>query len=183
MNLREKRGPLGKTGRVCLRADWRGREPAAFDSTVSSAGRSPVADVPSCAGMVLGPGCPISAALGRKRSGGVECLHSCSSTVSFLPQTSQNLAPSSSFLPQLSQNKASGKGKEPVDSVFELLTLSATEVAGIHASTMILSRVGVPLLRFHPHSSHRRSIGQAIGLTAYSPQRAALFLRSRRKPW
>jgi len=25
------------------------------------------------------------------------------------------------------------------------------------------------LLRFHPHPSHRRSIGQTIGLTAYEP--------------
>ena len=56
-----------------------------------------------------------------------------------------------------------------------VLTLSATEVAGIHASTMILSRVGIPLLRFHPHPSQCRSIGQTIGLTAYSPQRAAIF--------
>jgi hypothetical protein len=31
---------------------------------------------------------------------------------------------------------------------------------------MLLSRVGIPLLRFHPHPSHRRSIGQAISLTA-----------------
>jgi hypothetical protein len=31
------------------------------------------------------------------------------------------------------------------------------------------------LLRFHPHPSHRRSVGQTIGLTAYSPQRAAIF--------
>jgi len=51
-----------------------------------------------------------------------------------------------------------------------LLTLSTTEVAGIHASTLILfAWVGIPLLRFHPHPSHRRSIGQAIGLTAYPP--------------
>ena len=55
------------------------------------------------------------------------------------------------------------------------LTLSATEVAGIHASTVILCWVGIPLLRFHLHPSHRRSIGQAIGLTACSPQRAAIF--------
>jgi len=45
----------------------------------------------------------------------------------------------------------------------------------IHASTLILSRVGIPLLRFHLHPSHRRSVGQTIGLTAYSPQRAAIF--------
>ena len=56
-----------------------------------------------------------------------------------------------------------------------LLILSATEVAGIHASTMLLSGVGIPLLRFHPHPSQCRSIGQAIGLTAYPPQRAAIF--------
>jgi hypothetical protein len=56
-----------------------------------------------------------------------------------------------------------------------VLTLSSTEVAGIHASTVILCWVGIPLLRFHPHPSHRRSIGQTIGLTAYSPQRAAIF--------
>jgi len=31
------------------------------------------------------------------------------------------------------------------------------------------------LLRFHPHPSHRRSIGQTIGLTAYPPQRVAIF--------
>jgi len=31
------------------------------------------------------------------------------------------------------------------------------------------------LLRFHPHPSQRRSIGQTIGLTAYPPQRAAIF--------
>jgi hypothetical protein len=55
------------------------------------------------------------------------------------------------------------------------LTLSATEVAGIHASIMVLCWVGIPLLRFHPHPSHRRSIGQTIGLTAYPPQRAAIF--------
>jgi hypothetical protein len=48
------------------------------------------------------------------------------------------------------------------------LTLSATEVVGIHASTLILfAWVGIPLLRFHPHPSQRRSIGQTIGLTAY----------------
>jgi len=58
-----------------------------------------------------------------------------------------------------------------------LLTLSATEVAGIHASTLILfAWVGIPLLRFHLHPSHRRSIGQTIGLTAYPPQRAAIFM-------
>jgi len=46
----------------------------------------------------------------------------------------------------------------------------------IHASTLLLfAWVGIPLLRFHPHPSHRRSIGQAIGLTAYPPQRAAIF--------
>jgi hypothetical protein len=55
------------------------------------------------------------------------------------------------------------------------LILSSTEVAGIHASTLIISRVGIPLLRFHPHPSQCRSIGQAIGLTACSPQRAAIF--------
>ena len=32
------------------------------------------------------------------------------------------------------------------------------------------------MLRFHLHPSHRRSIGQAIGLTAYPPQRAAIFM-------
>ena len=31
------------------------------------------------------------------------------------------------------------------------------------------------MLRFHPHPSQRRSIGQTIGLTAYPPQRAAIF--------
>jgi hypothetical protein len=31
------------------------------------------------------------------------------------------------------------------------------------------------LLRFHPHPSQCRSIGQTIGLTAYPPQRAAIF--------
>jgi hypothetical protein len=31
------------------------------------------------------------------------------------------------------------------------------------------------LLRFHPHPSQFRSIGQTIGLTAYPPQRAAIF--------
>ena len=31
------------------------------------------------------------------------------------------------------------------------------------------------MLRFHPHPSQCRSIGQAIGLTAYPPQRAAIF--------
>jgi hypothetical protein len=56
-----------------------------------------------------------------------------------------------------------------------LLILSATEVAGIHASIMVLCWVGIPLLRFHLHPSHRRSIGQTIGLTAYPPQRAAIF--------
>jgi len=56
------------------------------------------------------------------------------------------------------------------------LILSSTEVAGIHASTLILCWVGIPLLRFHPHPSHRRSIRQAIGLTAYPPQRAAIFM-------
>jgi len=46
----------------------------------------------------------------------------------------------------------------------------------IHASTLILfAWVGIPLLRFHPHPSQRRSIGQTIGLTAYPPQRAAIF--------
>ena len=40
---------------------------------------------------------------------------------------------------------------------------------------MILSRVGIPLLRFHLHPSQCRSIGQTIGLTAYPPQRAAIF--------
>jgi len=53
---------------------------------------------------------------------------------------------------------------------------SSLKVAGIHASTPILfAWVGIPLLRFHPHPSHRRSIGQTIGLTAYPPQRAAIF--------
>jgi hypothetical protein len=57
-----------------------------------------------------------------------------------------------------------------------VLILSSTEVAGIHASTLILfAWVGIPLLRFHPHPSHRRSIGETIGLTAYPPQRAAIF--------
>jgi len=47
----------------------------------------------------------------------------------------------------------------------------------IHASTMILlAWVGIPLLRFHPHPSHRRSIGQTIGPTACSPERAAIFM-------
>jgi hypothetical protein len=40
---------------------------------------------------------------------------------------------------------------------------------------MVLCWVGIPLLRFHLHPSQCRSIGQAIGLTAYSPQRAAIF--------
>ena len=31
------------------------------------------------------------------------------------------------------------------------------------------------MLRFHPHPSQCRSIGQTIGLTAYPPQRAAIF--------
>jgi hypothetical protein len=56
------------------------------------------------------------------------------------------------------------------------LTLSATKSREIHASTPILfAWVGIPLLRFHLHPSHRRSIGQTIGLTAYPPQRAAMF--------
>jgi hypothetical protein len=38
-------------------------------------------------------------------------------------------------------------------SVIACLTLSSTEVAGIHASTLILfAWVGIPLLRFHPLS-------------------------------
>jgi len=54
--------------------------------------------------------------------------------------------------------------------LFPLLILSSTEVVGIHASTLILfAWVGVPLLRFHLHPSQCRSIGQTIGLTAYSP--------------
>jgi len=40
---------------------------------------------------------------------------------------------------------------------------------------MVLCWVGIPLLRFHLHPSQRRSIGQTIGLTAYPPQRAAIF--------
>ena len=36
--------------------------------------------------------------------------------------------------------------------------------------------MGIPLLRFHPHPSQCRSIGQTIGLTAYPPQRAAIFM-------
>ena len=40
---------------------------------------------------------------------------------------------------------------------------------------LVLCWVGIPLLRFHPHPSQCRSIGQAIGLTAYPPQRAAIF--------
>jgi len=40
---------------------------------------------------------------------------------------------------------------------------------------MILCWVDIPLLRFHPHPSQCRSIGQTIGLTAYPPQRAAIF--------
>jgi len=56
------------------------------------------------------------------------------------------------------------------------LILSSTEVEGIHASTLLLfAWVGIPLLRFHPHPSQRRSIGQTIGLTAYPLQRAAIF--------
>ena len=58
---------------------------------------------------------------------------------------------------------------------FVALILSSTEVAGIHASIMVLCWVGIPLLRFHPHPSRRRSIGQTIGVTAYPPQRAATF--------
>ena len=34
---------------------------------------------------------------------------------------------------------------------------------------------GIPLLRFHPYPSQCRSVGQTIGLTAYPPQRAAIF--------
>jgi hypothetical protein len=69
-----------------------------------------------------------------------------------------------------------GKMGQPPYPPKAMLTLSATEVAGIHASTvMVLCWVGIPLLRFHPHPSHRRSIGQAIGLTAYPPQRVAIF--------
>ena len=40
---------------------------------------------------------------------------------------------------------------------------------------LVLCWVGIPSLRFHPHRSQCRSIGQAIGLTAYPPQRAAIF--------
>ena len=40
---------------------------------------------------------------------------------------------------------------------------------------LVLCWVGIPLLRFHLHPSQCRSIGQAIGLTAYPPQRAAIF--------
>ena len=40
---------------------------------------------------------------------------------------------------------------------------------------MVLCWVGIPLLRFHPHPSQRRSIGRAIGLTACPAQRAAIF--------
>ena len=131
ISLREKCGLLGKTCRVCLRVDWRGCELTAFDSTASSA-----AGVPSCAGMVLGPGCSITAALGRKRCGGVVCLHSCSSTVSFLPQPSQNLAPASNSLPQLLHNKAPAKWREPVDRAFELVMakkVRALEESGQHS--------------------------------------------------
>jgi hypothetical protein len=40
------------------------------------------------------------------------------------------------------------------------LAVSATEVEGIHASTLILfAWVGIPLLQFHPHPSQCRSIG------------------------
>jgi len=39
------------------------------------------------------------------------------------------------------------------------LILSSAEVARIHASTLILCWVGIPLLRFHPHPSQCRSIG------------------------
>ena len=37
------------------------------------------------------------------------------------------------------------------------LTLSSTEVARIHAFTVILCWLGVPLLRFHPHPSYSMS--------------------------
>ena len=36
--------------------------------------------------------------------------------------------------------------------------------------------MGIPLLRLHPHRSQCRSIGQTIGLTAYPPQRATIFM-------
>jgi hypothetical protein len=49
------------------------------------------------------------------------------------------------------------------------LTLSSGEVAGIHASTLIPCWVGVPLLRFHPHPSQRRSIGQAMRDRSHDP--------------
>jgi len=52
----------------------------------------------------------------------------------------------------------SDSGSTSTDNVIHLI-LSATEVAGIHASTLILSRVGISLLRFHPHRSQCRSIG------------------------
>jgi hypothetical protein len=42
----------------------------------------------------------------------------------------------------------------------------AAEATGIHASALILfCWVGIPLLRFHPHPSQRRSIRQTIDLT------------------
>jgi hypothetical protein len=41
------------------------------------------------------------------------------------------------------------------------LILSATKSREIHASTLILSRVGIPLLRFHPHPSHRNAAENA----------------------
>jgi hypothetical protein len=40
---------------------------------------------------------------------------------------------------------------------------------------ILFAWVGIPLLRVHPHPSRCRSIGQTIGLTAYPPQRAAIF--------
>jgi len=63
-----------------------------------------------------------------------------------------------------------GKMGQPPHPPKAMLTLSATEVAGIHASNVIpFAWVDIPLLRFHRHPSQCRSIGQAIGLTAYPP--------------
>jgi len=101
---------------------------ATSDAAIIVSAESPIADIISdlrerCGRRLSEPNRPrFAAGWGRRESGGfgraafstvdgaVNRVTGPSSTATFLPQISQNLAPSSNFLPQISQNKVNRTG-------------------------------------------------------------------------
>jgi hypothetical protein len=104
-------------------------------------------------------------------------------TVVLLPSTATSTIESIQYLTSTSTTTVTNYTDTSTSTSTSLVYTTVTVIDSlldwsreIHASTLLLfAWVGIPLLRFHPHPSHRRSIGQTIGLTAYPPQRAAIF--------